>query len=277
MLGSSVGVPTVTVIQGNLKVNGGISATSSIAPSANITGNLTVGGTATVTGQITANGGLAVQSGNLSVSPGISNLSSVAASGTLNVAGSGVIGTPSTSTSLTVYGNVAQSNTAAANTFNGQSNAFSGSVTVGGGAGPGAGSVTAAALTVANANVTSVLTAVGGLTSITQSVVLTASQQGAPFTTIVDAGVYLISLVETSGAGTVGSAANNTVSIVVVARTPGNALLFPSTTVLAGPAGISYSIPSTVGGAASLPVTLNNGNGFPVTIRVSLTALSFLS
>jgi hypothetical protein len=126
MLSSSAGIPNVTVIQGNLKVNGGTSAAAS-----------QVAGTLVVNGQISANGGLAVQSGNLSVSPGQTNLAS------LNVAGSGVIGTPFTGTSLTVNGNIAQNNTAAANTYNGLSNAFSGSVTVGGGAGPGAGSVTA--------------------------------------------------------------------------------------------------------------------------------------
>jgi hypothetical protein len=125
-----------------------------------VTGNVAIGGTTTSTGQITANGGIAVQSGNLSVSPGASNLSavnasgaltvvgasnltSVVASGNLTVAGNGVIGTPSTSTSLTVNGNIVQNNTAAANTYNGQSNAFSGSISVGGGAGPGAGSITA--------------------------------------------------------------------------------------------------------------------------------------
>ena len=136
MLGSSATSPADTVVQGNLLVKGSITATASSTPNIATPGNLTVGGSSTLTGPVSAGSTLAVTGA-------VTAASSLAVAGTLNVAGAGVIGTPFTSTSLTVNGNIAQNNTAAANTFNGQSNAFSGSVTVGGGAGPAAGLVTA--------------------------------------------------------------------------------------------------------------------------------------
>ena len=142
MLGSSATSPADTVVQGNLLVKGSITATASSTPTIATPGNLTVGGSSTLTGPVSAGSTLAVTGSSLLTGP-VSAGSTLAVAGNINVAGSGVIGTPSTSTSLTVNGNIAQNNIAAANTFNGQSNAFSGSVTVGGGTGPGAGLVTA--------------------------------------------------------------------------------------------------------------------------------------
>jgi hypothetical protein len=141
MLGSSATSPADTVVQGNLFVKGGITAASSVAPNVTITGNLAVGGISTLTGPVSAGSTLAVAGSSTLTGP-VSAGSTLAVAGTINVAGAGVIGTPSTTTGLTVNGNIAQNNIAAANTFNAQSNAFSGSVSIGGGTGPGAGLVT---------------------------------------------------------------------------------------------------------------------------------------
>jgi hypothetical protein len=138
LLASSAGIPNTTVVQGNLQVKGGVAAAAS-----SVAGNESVGGNLTV-------------------------------AGTLNVAGAGVIGTPFTTTSLTVNGNLAQNNTAAANTFNALSNAFSGTVTLGGGTGPGAGNLTVGGVT----TLTGILNnlAVNSLSATTPNIVDTTYQ-----------------------------------------------------------------------------------------------------
>jgi hypothetical protein len=115
-------------------------------------------------------------------------------------------------------------------------------------------------------------------TTFTASIGIPANNTSTPSGfTFTQAGVYVVSVVEQSNAGSVGSASYQDSSIVTVYRTPGNGLLFYNSLQIVNATGCFWTSTNVTNGAVSLPVVVGNNTANPITVRFNVTCLSVLS